>query len=55
MNNHQDYNTIPDLLLVISTNGVIYLVSEFATPVISLCTACASLYYIVRKIRKEFF
>jgi len=53
--NNNNMNTIPDLLLVISTNGPIYLVSEFATPVISLCTACASLFYIVRKIKKEFY
>jgi len=53
--NNNNMNTIPDLLLVISTNGLIYLVNEFATPVISLCTACASLFYIVRKIKKEFY
>lgn len=44
-----------DIVKVIATNGVVFLVANYATPLISFCTASLSLYYIIRKIKKEFF
>ena len=44
-----------DIVKVLATNGVIFLVANYATPLITFCTACLSLYYIIRKVKKEFF
>jgi len=43
-----------DLLAVLATNGILFFVNNYATPLISLATAICSLYYIIRKIKKEF-
>lgn len=54
-NTGHSINSITDLIFVISTNGIVYLVSEYATPIISFFTASLSLYYIIRKVKKDFF
>ena len=47
--------TVNSILNVAAANGLIYLTAQYATPIISFFTAGLSLYYIVRKIKKEFF
>lgn len=54
MNEHQ-VNSLTDILIVIGTNGLIYFLSDFATPILTFATALCSLYYITRKIKKDFF
>lgn len=54
-NTPHQINSVTDLLYVISTNGIVFLVSHYGTPIISFSTACLSLYYIIRKVKKEFF
>lgn len=44
-----------DIIKVVATNGILFMVANYATPIISFITASLSLYYIIRKIRKEFF
>lgn len=54
-NTGEQINSANDIVKVIATNGIVFLVANYATPIISFVTACASLYYIIRKIKKEFF
>jgi len=51
--NHVD--SVNDIVKVIATNGVVYMMATYAVPFISFATACLSLYYIIRKIKKEFY
>jgi len=48
-------NKFFDILLVLYTNSIVYMVLQYGTPVLSFFTACISLYYIIRKVKKEFF
>jgi hypothetical protein len=48
-------NKFFDILLVLYTNSIVYMVLQYGTPVISFFTAIISLYYIIRKVKKEFF
>jgi len=47
--------TANDIIKIVATNSVVYIVASYATPLISFLTASLSLYYIIRKIKKEFF
>jgi hypothetical protein len=55
MESHKQIENVQDLLAVIATNGIVYIVGNYGTPIISFLTACFSLYYVIRKIKKEFF
>lgn len=48
-------NKFMDILVVIYTNSVVYVILQYGTPVLSFCTAALSLFYIIRKIKKEFY
>jgi hypothetical protein len=55
MESHKHIENVQDLLAVIATNGIVYIVGNYGTPIISFFTACISLYYVIRKVKKEFF
>jgi len=55
MEPHKQIENVQDLLAVIATNGIVYVVGNYGTPIVSFLTACFSLYYVIRKIKKEFF
>lgn len=55
MSQEQQINNAFDYLSIVLTNSIVYFTANFATPLISFTTATLSLYYIIRKIRKEFF
>ena len=48
-------NKILDILMVIYTNSVVYVVIQYGTPVLSFFTTILSLFYIIRKLKKEFY
>jgi hypothetical protein len=54
MNEHQ-FNSLADILLVIGANGLIFFLQDVATPLLTFTTALCSLYYIGRKIKKDFY
>ena len=44
-----------DILLVVTTNGVVFTIANYGTPLVSFTTALLSLFYIIRKIKKEIY
>jgi len=48
-------NKIVDILMVIYTNSVVYVIIQYGTPLLSFVTTILSLFYIVRKLKKEFY
>ena len=48
-------NKFIDIAMVIYTNSVVYVVLQYGTPLLSFTTASLSLFYIIRKIKKEFY
>ena len=55
MNKLLENSLFHDVLLVITTNGVVFTISHYGTPLISFTTAALSLFYIIKKIKKEIY
>jgi len=48
-------NKILDILVVVYTNSIVYVVLQYGTPILSFVTTILSLFYIIRKLKKEFY
>lgn len=48
-------NKLEDIMLVLYTNSILFTFLKYGTPAVSFITALLSLFYIIRKIKKEFY